>query len=213
MAQRQVTTGRSFERLVNFSDGVVAVAVTVLVLPIVDIAPPKPPQDMWDVIVANSGQLIAYLITFYVVLMLWLAHHRLFSYLGGYDSILVALNSIWLVTLALLPWPSNLIEDVQSFTSGVGVLYFGLMTVNSLSLTLMFTYSSRHKDLWAPGVVAPPNSNTRGWIFFGILSALTISSLVAPWLTPFLTIALPVLSIVIPKRKPVAASDSDVGEA
>ena len=135
----EVTRGRSFERLVNFSDGVVAVAVTVLVLPIVDIAAPDSSQTMWDVLVAHVPQLLAYAITFYVVIVLWKVHHRLFSIIDAYDGPLFALNAMWLATIAFLPWPGNMIEGVDSFAQGVGVLYFGTLALNSLIIVLMFT--------------------------------------------------------------------------
>ena len=66
MARTQVTRGRAFDRLIAFSDGVVAVAATVLVLPLVDIAGPKPGSDstVWDIMSANTGTLISFFVTF-----------------------------------------------------------------------------------------------------------------------------------------------------
>lgn len=202
MSGQVVTRGRSFERLVNFSDAVVAVAVTVLVLPIVDIAAPSGDQTMWDVITANSGQLVAYVVTFYVVIMLWLVHHRLFTLIDGYDTFIFAANTVWLISLAFLPWPGNMIEDVDSFASGVGALYFGCMALNTAMMTLMMRHVRRTPALVAPGIELPDRPDYRGPVFFVLLIILAISSVIAPSLTPILTIALPVMSFVLPKALP-----------
>lgn len=212
MASRQVVRGRSFERLVNFSDAVVAVAVTVLVLPIVDIAAPASGQTMWSVMVDNAPQLLAYIITFFVVIVLWRVHHRLFSSIDGYDGTLFALNTVWLITIAFLPWPGNMIEDVDSFEQGVGVLYFGVLAANSILLTLMFRYVRSRPVLWEEGVILDGSGSVRGIAFATVFVLMAVLSAVAPRLTPYVVLLLPVLTFVLPVGK-VAQQQAGEGQA
>lgn len=204
-----VYRGRSFERLVNFSDGVVAVAVTVLVLPIVDIAAPGPGQNMWDVIRDNMPQLIAFVVTFYVVIMLWRAHHRLFGIIDGYDSPVFVLNILWLMTIAILPWPGNLIEDYESFSRGVWALYFGVLALNTTVMVVMFRYVSNRPGLWRPGITVSGSSGTRGLVFTGVFIAMAVLSLYAPVLIGVAALALPLMSFVLPRTHAEEAPAGD----
>ena len=62
---------RSFDRLVNFTDAVVAIGITLQLLPIIDVAGPKSGESVWDVVAANSGQLFAFVLSFVVVIFMW----------------------------------------------------------------------------------------------------------------------------------------------
>ena len=53
---------RSFDRLVNFTDAVVAIGITLQLLPIIDVAAPMSGDSVWDVVTANSGQLVAFVL-------------------------------------------------------------------------------------------------------------------------------------------------------
>ena len=70
---------RSFDRLVNFTDAVVAIGITLQLLPIIDVAGPTPGESVWDVVTANSGQLFAFVLSFVVVIFMWAAHTVTFT--------------------------------------------------------------------------------------------------------------------------------------
>ena len=63
----------------NFSDATVAIAITVLMLPLVDIALEIEKLSLGDLLAANLGTIIAFAITFAVIARLWFSHHRLFE--------------------------------------------------------------------------------------------------------------------------------------
>ena len=71
-------------RLVAFSDGVVAIAITLLILPLADISlPSNDPQAQANplayVWAENSSLIISFLVSWFVILVFWLAHHRRFG--------------------------------------------------------------------------------------------------------------------------------------
>ena len=155
--------GVPFSRLVSFSDGVVAVAVTVMVLPIVDIAGPSDGSGLLDVFSEHAGLLSAYFLTFYVVLSMWLAHHRTFDGMRAYDHVVFWLNGAWLATIALMPWPASL-----------------LGAVNSLMLQLISLRVVRRPELLEPGIARAGRIGSRGPMFTATFIFLAVVSALAP---------------------------------
>src|ERR687892_2311644 len=86
--------GIEFSRIVAFSDGVFAIAITLLALAVE--VPEDLPGDttVTQMLENQSGDLIAYAISFAVVGKLWLSHHRFFSAVGGVYSGLVGRNNL-----------------------------------------------------------------------------------------------------------------------
>jgi len=171
--------GVPFARLISFSDGVVAVAVTVMVLPIVDIAGPPDGTSILDVFSANAGLLAAFFLTFYVVLTMWLAHHRTFDGMRAYDRPVFWLNGVWLATIALMPWPTSLLGGYGS-AGGIGTFYWGTLAVSSLMLQLIAIRVARRPELLEPGVDSAGRIALRGPLFTATFLFLAVLSAVAP---------------------------------
>ena len=96
-------------RLEAFSDGVFAIAITLLVL---EISVPSESGD--DLLVAFLEQwpsYIAYLVSFATIGAAWLAHTAITHYLHGADGILVRLNLLLLLLVAFLPFPTALVAE------------------------------------------------------------------------------------------------------
>ncbi|MHB1211605.1 MAG: TMEM175 family protein [Candidatus Nanopelagicales bacterium] len=139
-------TGRSVDRLINFSDAVVAVAVTLLALPLVDIPGPTGDESAWTVVSAHASEIWTFLFTFYVVAVMWLAHNRILNSIARYDVTIFWLNTTWLVAIVLLPWVSAMFGESES-RSSVGVLYWGTMAAISLLGTGLGIHLRRHPEL------------------------------------------------------------------
>lgn len=135
-------------RLVAFSDGVVAIAITLLILPLADISlPSNDPQAqanplayVWS---QYSSLIISFLVSWFVILVFWLAHHRMFGTVERVNPNIIRWNVLWLFGIIVLPFPMNLLDQVGSGTrhSDAGqqttVFYIGTMFFISLMLTLM----------------------------------------------------------------------------
>ena len=129
---------KSPERLAAFTDAIVAIAITLLVLPLVD--------EASDEIYAGStfaafftehwGQIGAFLISFAVIARLWVSHHGLFEHLSSYTPRILTLTIMWSFTIVLLPLPTAMTANFQ-IEPGVIAFYIATMAASSLMLTLL----------------------------------------------------------------------------
>jgi uncharacterized membrane protein len=101
------------ERLMAFSDGVFAIAVTLLVL---DLRLPSETTAGGDAAVVSAllamgPKLLIFAFTFVVIGIGWLGHHRKFSYIRRVDAGLLWLNLLYLLSLCLVPFATSLLSD------------------------------------------------------------------------------------------------------
>jgi uncharacterized membrane protein len=96
-------------RVEAFSDGVFAIAITLLVLEIQ--IPPEDYDHLWRAIAHEWPSYLAYVTSFLTVGGVWLAHHRLFSHLRFIDPHLMRLNILLLMLAAFLPFPTGLLAE------------------------------------------------------------------------------------------------------
>jgi uncharacterized membrane protein len=132
-------TTRGLERIIFFTDAVVAIAITLLVLPLVEIVPAVAGQhepSIPTLLADHVGQIGAFVLSFAVIARLWVAHHSLFEHVNGYHAPLLTLNLLWAFTIVLLPLPTAITAVYPPSTLTVA-LYIGLMSVNSIVLTII----------------------------------------------------------------------------
>ena len=145
------TTGsndRSAHRLIQFSDGVFTVALTLLVI---DIAVPTLPNGSSEsALVAQLGaqvpNIAAFVLTFGVVGAYWLTHHRHFLFIRRYDGRLLLLNLLLLMTVCFIPWPTAVLGHFGNYFA-VWVLYALSMAAIGLATTAMWVYASNKPSL------------------------------------------------------------------
>jgi uncharacterized membrane protein len=133
-------SGRSLDRLIAFSDGVFAIAMTLLVLsltvPNLTGSAEKVDQELWDALKDQSPELVSYAISFAVIGRYWLIHHRVFRMVRRADAPLLVWNLALLAVIALVPFPTELLGRYGDTTTAVvaysatmvlvGMLNFGL---------------------------------------------------------------------------------------
>ena len=197
MAQWELRSGTGVDRLLFFSDAVVAVAITVLALPLVNIAAPKPGSTVLEVMNANSGTIVTFVATFIVMATMWNIHNRVMNSLASYDATVFWLNMFWLIGFVFLPWPSAMYgggddwgaADGTFFSGdGTGALYWWTMAYISGVGTLVSWYISRHPHLIQPDEraywagVAKTRARLRGLAFFIVFLLAGASTLVVSYL-------------------------------
>lgn len=140
-------TGRGFERLITFADAVVAIALTLLVLPLVEI-PAELDEDgrLGDVFAEHGAEIGGFLLSFVVIWVLWAAHHRLMEFFEAYDEALMRLTILWLFTIVTLPFTTQLLTS-DAYDNGAAPLYDGVLLVSSLALAGMAWWGRRHPEL------------------------------------------------------------------
>jgi len=139
-------TGQSFDRVVNFSDAVVAIALTILVLPLTEIVPEFAGKNFGQIVSQYSEQFVAMAVSFFVIGRMWLSHHRLFDRLRAIDSTMVMLNLTWLFFIVMLPFFVELLVSDVDKSLALG-LYVGNIWLNALVLGIINRRALRQSEL------------------------------------------------------------------
>jgi hypothetical protein len=87
---------RDRDRLIGVSDAVVAIAATLLVLPLVDIAPNEDVTDVRALLVDNTSIFLSFVLSFVLIYRFWLVHRQIMSQVTELTMPLVWLNGVWL---------------------------------------------------------------------------------------------------------------------
>ena len=147
---RRLRTGR-FEA---FSDGVFAIAITLLVL---DIAVPTGAADrLWPAVAAQWPVYLAYFISFSTIGAIWLAHSAITDYLERTDAILSRLNLLLLLFVSFLPFPTRLLAEYTGEERGerVAVTLYGVnLLCAAVLVSVLWRYSVRE------GLVRPDSDD------------------------------------------------------
>lgn len=132
-----MSSTRGLDRLTAFTDAIVAIAITLLVLPLVDAASELDVSGVTaaDFFAEHWLQLIAFLISFAVIARLWLSHHRIFEHVTTYTPRTLLLTLLWAFTIVLLPLPTAMTASL-AVEPGVIGFYIATMAASSLLLTL-----------------------------------------------------------------------------
>ena len=139
---------RDRDRIVNLSDGVFAIALTLLVL---DIRVPNIPENVVDselpgVLLSLWPKYLGYVLSFAVITTFWIIHHSIFRPIRAYDRNLLYINFLFLMFVAFVPFPTSLLGEYGNHQLPVAV-YAATLAVGRLLLTAIQWYSVRHDRL------------------------------------------------------------------
>ena len=136
------------ERLVALSDGVTAIALTLLILAI-QVPSPRPGQDP-DSLSNTVDGWISYVISFYVIAQFWTVHRRVFRGIRGHAEGLGWWNFLFLFTITVMPFTADLIGKWADNPLSVIIFSVNLILANLASYAVL-TFSRRHYLLTARG--------------------------------------------------------------
>ena len=130
-----------------YSDAVVAIAITLLAIDL-----PVPvghnAHEFWHQVANNDGHYASFLISFAVIAGARGAHHDLFRYVTRTDYRLRVYNTVWLLTIVLIPFATRLLTPSESESTGTRALGFGfyalLQVIESGMLLLILQHLTSH---------------------------------------------------------------------
>ena len=133
-------------RIETFSDGVFAIAMTLLV---VEIGVPHLGEDpagttLFDALVQQWPSYLGYVISFMQIGIVWANHHNRFSFIERSDHILLFLNTLFLMCVAFIPFPTALLaEYIQTDErTTAGAVYSGTLAITAIFFTLLWLYAA-----------------------------------------------------------------------
>ncbi|MEW2546782.1 TMEM175 family protein [Streptomyces sp. NPDC047002] len=111
LATERIEGAASGERLVLFTDAVTAISITLLILPLVDLVPETASahEHASEVITGHLDQIWSFVLSFAVIANIWREHHRSFSSLATVTRPLMGWNMGWLLSVVVLPLPTEMI--------------------------------------------------------------------------------------------------------
>jgi uncharacterized membrane protein len=152
-------------RVEAFSDGVFAIAITLLVLDIH--IEPEQYDHLLKALLNEWSSYFAYVTSFFTVGSVWIAHHALFTRLKYIDSTLLRLNLVLLLVAAFLPFPTAVMSqafEASRDSERAAVAFYGLTALAiELVLRSMIRYASTKPQLVEGEVPAPLPKSERGW--------------------------------------------------
>ena len=176
-----------FGRIVAFSDGVFAIAITLLVLNLgIESGLPKDKvaHALWE----ERETFIAFAISFAVIGRFWLIHHRFFGEVHSFDGRLITLNLLYLGSIVLIPFSSEVLGKYGGQTPAV-VLYSANLALVVL-VGLWMSDSAHRRGLTTADAGTHRENRTRGAYVAGVFVLSVPLAFLAPTVAPYLWLAL-----------------------
>lgn len=169
----------SAERSVAFIDAVVAIAMTLLILPLMesvsDVADAGDDTLHW--LAEHQQQLVSFVLSFVIIAMFWMFHHRLFARVEGITTPLMWLLVGWLLTIVWLPVATAITGVMSDDDNLAKVIYVGSMIATSLFSLAIRLYLRSHPQLHrnpATSLVAGIAADLSTAALFGIALAVAL---------------------------------------
>ena len=151
-----VVAERETGRLEAFSDGVFAIAVTLLVL---ELRAPLPGslhegESLLHALLHEWPAYLAFATSFVTILIVWINHHNLFRLIVRIDHTFLLLNGFLLFTVTLIPFPTNIIAAYirEPGARVAAIFYSGTFLAMAVAFNLLWRYAARGGRLLARDV-------------------------------------------------------------
>jgi len=138
------------DRLLGFSDGVLAIVITLLVLGLeVPSVHEVPEKELLTYLQDSLPSVLSYVVSFLVIGMYWVQHYAIFHYIERVNRPFVLLNGLFLLTVSFIPFPTGL-QSVYRYDELAVVLFGSAHALCGLSLLALWMYATRNHRLISP---------------------------------------------------------------
>jgi uncharacterized membrane protein len=182
-------------RAESFSDGVFAVAITVLVFDLLPVgAGTISSSELTNALLHAWPQYAAYAISFLTIGIMWLNHHTMLAHVSRVDRPLLAINLFLLMGVVAIPFPTALVAEhlTGKFRAGgsVAAVVYGIaMIAISVGYSGMWLYLESHREkLGAPARMRSPR--TASLRFTAGLVGYVVATLLAAFVSAAVALAL-----------------------
>lgn len=189
------------ERIKTFSDGVIAIVMTLL---IIEIHVPEIHQmnnaGVWEAFISILPKLVAFSVSFFTVAIFWVNHHHFFYPIQKTNGALLWYNNLLLFFVAVVPFATAFIGDYPSISAVVAFYGFVLFLAVS-SFAVMSNYVFFHSSLVPENVTQKVRIREfrRALVAVVFYGVSIITAFINPYISIFLFIALP-LYYFVPSR-------------
>ena len=156
MNQREIESREEKEtgRVEAFSDGVFAIAITLLILDVH--VPHDLPETtpLGEALLKQWPSYLAFLTSFALIGIMWINHHKLFTLIKRSDHLLLVFNSLLLLGSTVVPFTTSLLAEYigHSEQRVAAMVYMGNFFVIAIFFNLLWRYAAHDHRLLAPGV-------------------------------------------------------------
>jgi uncharacterized membrane protein len=187
------------DRFNAFSDGVFAIAITLLVL---ELTVPVGPERLLPTLVEQWPEFLGYLISFAFIGGMWFGHARMTRLMKRSDSLAAGINLLVLLFVAVLPFTTSLmVSHLSGPDVGVAVLIYGINGLSaSLLLTFLMAHLVRERTLLVDGVADETLAamTRQRQVSTGVWIVAVLCALVAPLVSVGLYVVATILMLVLP---------------
>ena len=142
------------DRLEAFSDGVIAIAITLLILEIH--VPPARQGHLLDALAHQWPSYVAFVLSFVTIGIMWVSHHSMFERIAAVDRKLLFINLLLLMGIGFLPFPTSLmatyVREGGTNSHIAAAIYSSTLVAIGIAFSGMWLHMARRPWLLAPGV-------------------------------------------------------------
>ena len=189
----------ALDRFSAFSDGVFAIAITLLVLEL-----PVPPADvpLVPALLEAWPEFLGYIMSFAFIGGIWLTHSGLTRLMKHGDTVANGINLLLLLFVAILPFSTSvMVTHLPTAEVGVAVFLYGInVLLASLTLSLLIRYIAHEPSLVADDIADEQlrRITKQRWISIGVNSIAVVLALIAPFIAVALYLIQTVLLLLFP---------------
>jgi uncharacterized membrane protein len=140
-------------RLETFADGVMAIAITLLILEVR--VPLLSGPSLWSALAEQWPSYVAFVVSFLTIGIIWVNHHHMFKLIERSTHAFLMLNVVFLMTICILPFPTALVADYvrnPDARDAATAVYGGTMTAIAIMFNLVWRYAGSWHHLLVPGI-------------------------------------------------------------